>query len=435
MSWLKHSTALVLYTVLAQPLMADTDALLKSQTAYSIETEKLQQQEWLLDINNTQSLLGGDLNMIGQIRLDTADDLNRQDSRRPSTYSALSGPMLSDKHGEVDLREFYWQRSGDRVYWRLGKQQVVWGEADGLKVLDVINPQSYREFNLDDFDDSRIPLWMVNAEVSLTDDTNLQILWVPDTSAHELAPQSSPFVFTSPLLVPDASSVPQGINLQLQQAEAPELSLDNSDYGLRLNQFSGGWDLSLSYLYHYVDTPVVRAELSGNILSIQQDYKRSHLFGATASTAMGEWILRSEFAYETDRYHRTQGTLPGVVKSDVISSVIGLDWQGWSDQFVSLQWFHSSRLENTADMISKSDEDSVSLLWESKFLNETLSAKWLQVESLSHEDRQSQLKLTYNLESNMDLYMGADLFHGDKAQLFGQFDQADRVLAGFNLGF
>jgi hypothetical protein len=32
------------------------------------------------------------------------------------------------------------------TYFTIGKQQVVWSKADGLKVLGVVNPQSFREF-------------------------------------------------------------------------------------------------------------------------------------------------------------------------------------------------------------------------------------------------------------------------------------------------
>jgi len=48
---------------------------------------------------------------------------------------------------------------------RLGKQQIVWGETDGLKLLDVMNPQNFREFILDEFEDSRLPLWSVKYTV------------------------------------------------------------------------------------------------------------------------------------------------------------------------------------------------------------------------------------------------------------------------------
>jgi hypothetical protein len=45
---------------------------------------------------------------------------------------------------EAGLRELYLEAEWGRSYLTLGKQQVVWGKADGLKVLDVVNPQSFR---------------------------------------------------------------------------------------------------------------------------------------------------------------------------------------------------------------------------------------------------------------------------------------------------
>ena len=47
---------------------------------------------------------------------------------------------------------------------RLGKQQVVWGTADGMKLLDAINPTDYSEMAQNQMEDSRIPMWMLNAE-------------------------------------------------------------------------------------------------------------------------------------------------------------------------------------------------------------------------------------------------------------------------------
>jgi hypothetical protein len=43
--------------------------------------------------------------------------------------------------------------------------------------------------------------------------------------------------------------------------------------------------------------------------------------------------------------------------------------------------------------------------------------------------------LSYNYASNVDAYIGADLLYGDPAQLFGQFDHADRISIGLNWGF
>ncbi len=410
----------------------DFSGSLTGQTSYGISSNKLQQQEWVLDLEYNESLFGGDLTAIGRVRWDSNDELNKQDANRTDNYSSIGGPLSTGSDGEVELREFYWDLNTESVFWRLGKQQVVWGEADGLKLLDVINPQNYREFILDDFDDSRIPLWMINAEISLDKGGVLQVLWIPDTSTHELAPAQSPYAFSSPVLLPSA---PEGVSVVLNEHDASGKLIRDSDFGMRYTNFVGSWDISFNYLYHTVDSPVVKAHSDNDLLMLDQSYERSHLFGGTASTAFGDWTLRSEIAYETDRYHRTESVVPGVKKSDQWSTVIGLDWQGWTDQFLSMQWYQTSITGQTHQLVSKAREESLTFLWESKFFNETLSAEWLQIHSIDNDDGVVQLKLKYNYEENLDIYLSGDVFYGDEKQLFGQFDETDRVTFGFSWGF
>jgi hypothetical protein len=410
----------------------DFSGILKGQTSYGSDASKVQQQEWLLDLEYNTSFFGGDITAMGRLRWDTVDDLNQKGSSRPKTYSSIGGPIATGPSGEIDIRELYWDKATNSSYWRIGKQQVVWGEADGLKLLDVINPQSFREFILDDFDDSRIPLWMINAEFNVTENGVLQLLWIPDTSTHELAPRDSPYAFTSPSLVPQ---IPSGVTAMVGEANAPNSLLKDSDFGMRFTNFVGGWDISLNYLYHYVDTAVVRSRLQGAKVIVDQDYERSHLIGGTASTALGDWTLRTEVVYETNRYHRTVSTFSGVAEANQWSSVIGLDWQGWTDQFISFQWFQTTITESAPKLFNNRHENSATFLWESKFFNETLTTEWLHIHSLDHDDGVIQPKLTYNYQANIDIYVGADVFYGDSDELFGQFDQADRITMGINWGF
>ena len=86
------------------------------------------------------------------------DDINRD------SYSEYSKPAMLSDEVELELRELYLQGEIGDTFLILGKQQIVWGKSDGLKVLDIVNPQSFREFILDDFDNSRIPLWTLNIE-------------------------------------------------------------------------------------------------------------------------------------------------------------------------------------------------------------------------------------------------------------------------------
>ena len=80
----------------------------------------------------------------------------------------------NDYSGHVDysqndyLRELYIDSvfgEGSDVELRIGKQQVVWGTADGAKLLDIINPTDYRELAQNTMEDSRIPVWMAKLEM------------------------------------------------------------------------------------------------------------------------------------------------------------------------------------------------------------------------------------------------------------------------------
>ncbi len=78
------------------------------------------------------------------------------------------------------LRELYIDTTFADWDFRLGKQQVVWGKADGVKFLDIINPTDFREWGQNTMEDSRIPLWMAVAEKDLGNNDSLQFVWVPD---------------------------------------------------------------------------------------------------------------------------------------------------------------------------------------------------------------------------------------------------------------
>mgnify|MGYP005629000845 FL=1 len=74
------------------------------------------------------------------------------------------------------LREAYVDATADDWSIRAGKQQVVWGTADGMKLLDMINPSDYGEMAQNQMEDSRIPVWMVNAETTQADGSEIQVV-------------------------------------------------------------------------------------------------------------------------------------------------------------------------------------------------------------------------------------------------------------------
>jgi len=99
-----------------------------------------------------------------------------------------AGNFDRDVLDEEEFREYYltWQAT-DRLWFKLGKQQVVWGDLGGLglRVMDIMNPLDLRwHYGLESFEDLRKPLHMFNTILSLPEiNANIQLVWVPGLEA------------------------------------------------------------------------------------------------------------------------------------------------------------------------------------------------------------------------------------------------------------
>jgi hypothetical protein len=82
------------------------------------------------------------------------------------------------------LREAYIDSNiGDWAI-RTGKQQTVWGTADGMKLLDAINPTDFSELVQNQMEDSRIPVWMMNAEKINDNGSQFQVILADPKSSY-----------------------------------------------------------------------------------------------------------------------------------------------------------------------------------------------------------------------------------------------------------
>ena len=91
-------------------------------------------------------------------------------------------------------REFYVDYNIPQMDLRIGKQMIVWGEIDGFRLLDLVNPFDLREFILDDYEDSRIPQWSVDLKWRFLEDKPdqyLEFIWIPDFEANQIMKEGS----------------------------------------------------------------------------------------------------------------------------------------------------------------------------------------------------------------------------------------------------
>jgi len=337
-----------------------------------------------------------------------------------------------DDQTKIKLRELYLETNWNDTYLTIGKQQIVWGKADGLKVLDVVNPQNFQEFVLDDFDDSRIPLWSINVEIPFSE-TLLQLILIPDQTYNKFAKQGTLYGFTSPLVSP---AIPASTNVVLQPLKKPDHAIQDSDIAIRVSSFLNGWDVTLNYLYHYFDTPVffrdIDLTMTIPLVTLKPEYKRSHLLGGSFSNAFGSLTLRGELAYSFNRYYSINdiNNVDGVIQSDEFAYVLGFDWQGIENTFISVQLFQTYIFKDNPGLFQDQLDTTLTFLYRQTFYNETLSFDTLLLHNINNDDGLLRPKVKYQIQDDTNIWLGFDIFYGDNNGLFGQFDETDRIVAG-----
>lgn len=376
------------------------------------------------------------LGAIGRLRGDGFDRLE-PGAPRELDVAPFSRPVDFGDRVAIELRELYVQGKIGPAWLRAGKQQVVWGQADGLKVLDVVDPQDFREFILPTFEDSRIPLWTLNGEIPIGP-AQLQLLWIPDPSAHHLPPQDGTFAFTAPRLV--GPRPPPGVAVDLRSPDLPDEGLRDSDAGARLTTFWHGFDLSVNALWHWDDIPIPyrSIDLSGAVptVVVEPGYQRTAVLGGSASNAFGNLTVRAEAAYTTRRFMPVDdpNDRDGVVQTGEFGAVLGFDWYGIPETLLSAQVFQTILSDHPAGLLRDRIDTNVTLLARRQFRNETLTIETIWIHNLNQGDGLVRPKVSYELRDDLQIWFGVDLFYGTRNGVFGEFGSDDRVVLGFEWG-
>ncbi len=370
----------------------------------------------------------------GQIYTDLNDNLE-EGSPKDETASDFSKRLFIGDRTNIELRELYlYTKLFKKIRLTLGKQQIVWGETDGLKLLDIVNPQNFREFILDNFEDSRIPLWSVKAEFDIKN-IGVQLVWIPDNTYHITQDFDAPF-FTKSLF----QSPPEGISTVFNKTIKPTRFIADSDIGLKLSTFTKGWDLSLNYFYYYDDLPVFYSNLQFSdtqepFVSISPKFERQHLVGGTFNKVYGSSTFRGEIAYIFNQNFTSINpkAIRSIETSNVYKSAIGIDYIK-GESVISAQLFSDIITEDISPFNRNNFETNTSLLISQEMMNDNLKMEVLWVHNMNHGDGFVRPNLSYWLNSNTQLFFGSDIFYGNKTKLFGQFQDRSRISFGMKWG-
>lgn len=318
-------------------------------------------------------------------------DLYEQELELDETY--LSGSLLPS----LDLKT--------------GRQIVVWGKSDNVRVTDILNPLDNRLPGMVDIKNRRLPVTMTRLDYYLGD-WNLSGIMV-----HEVRFARNP-VFNSDFF-PGSSPLPP--------EQTPGWSLDNQQYGLALNGIFSGWDLSLYWARVYDDRSHLVMDEQGTPVRV---HGRIGMLGLSGNVALGNWLLKGEGAW-FDGLEYTSLPQQEVSRLDLMA---GIEYMGFSETVLSLELVNRHILEYDAHLALSPDylaEDSMQAVAKlvRDFANDTIQLKiLLSVFGWHGEDGAfERFQLDYDLNDQLTLTGGIIFYQAADQGALATIGDNDRL--------
>ena len=350
--------------------------------------------------------------------------LNLNITKSGDKIAFKANPMLYHYNTDsldLRLRELYLDLYFNNFDLRIGKQQIVWGKADGVFITDVVSPLNLSEFLLPDFDEIRIGINAVKFDYYIGNNT-FEVIWLPNFTPTEKPGISSIWYIQPEFLITPA--------FDWSRAEVKP-SLENSEIFVKYSALTSKIDFELMGGYTWDDYPAMHIDKQVDMssgspvltgLNITPEHHRLYLGGGSFSTEIKGIVLRGEAAYYSGKYFQTEDpfAIGALVQKDYLHYLIGLDYSIGNIKF-STQFIQEAILDYDENMQNEEIENTMTFLARYDLLRETLHLELFSYIGLTNGDALIRPKITYDFDDSFSILLGSNIFIGDNEGRFGQY--------------
>ena len=337
---------------------------------------------------------------------------------------------------ELGLREAYLDIYFNSVDLRVGKQQIIWGKADGVFITDIVSPKDLSEFLLRDFDEIRMGITSLKADYYIGDNT-FEMVWIPTFTPTKFAPEGS-------IWRPAMPSFPVQPVIDRSREEV-KATFENSEAFAKFSALTEYVDFEVMAGYAWDDDPTMHVVKHMDLSNPQQprltgitvypEHHRLTIGGGSFSATLGPFVLRGEGAYYQGKYFNPADPTAkeSVVKKDYLHYLLGLDYT-LMDWHLSGQFIQQAILDYN-DLIKNDQYSNMATFLATKdYLNETLNLSFFMYYDFNNQASLIRPKVTYDIADGFEVLLGANLFTGTEG-MFGQFNNNDMVYTQVKYSF
>ncbi len=318
--------------------------------------------------------------------------------------------LLGRDESGVSLHEGYLDYTLGAATIRAGRQIIIWGQADGIRIVDNVSPLDYCETITRDFDEMRMAVDALNIKYA-SKWGDLQFLWIPVYKSGEQPATNSPWYLGG-----------YGNNPVLK-SEEPDDPIDDSELALRYALYLSGMDLAFSYFYTWNDFPCYKR--SGTAL--EPVFDRVHILGAEFSKPAGEFVFRAEAAFFAGSLVQGYDSDYFTDEKDRIKWLTGLDWYPGNDWTLSFQYAQDHILDAGAGLTEGDCTKNFTVSLSKDLFREKLTLSAFGYLDIDVKDRLVRLSAEYQFIDNLEVFFGTDIFAGDRTGSYGRYKDNTQV--------
>lgn len=353
----------------------------------------------------------------------------------------------------------------------LGYLKPIWGNADGIHAIDVLNPLDYSNPFGTTYLESKISQQMLKFNIPVGSDSLIEIVYLPTFKGDHI-PLSGTWVPTylaniedtirdmaygtaiaaaaagNPTLTYDQllAAVASDVDMQLAAFDY-ELRFDESEYftdsqvALRYTTTLNSMDIGLTYYYGFLRQPTIDLDDVMESLALNLVYNRVQTIGFDIAAQVGSFNLKGEVGYNLTE--DIKGDDSGI-NNNSLKYVLGFDINlplnniNLLIQGVGTTILNSSEIEMMDSGYSADNEyTTISFMGRlsDNYLNETLYVEITGAYYLFDNDFMVKPKATYNFGDNTQFYVEYLLLEGEETTTFGQYNGNDTLKIGFDYTF
>ena len=266
--------------------------------------------------------------------------------------SDYTGDVRREYEWDADVGEAWVAGSlGEHVDLAVGRQVVIWGRSETLRVLDVLNPLDNREPGRVDLEDIRLPVSMVDLK-GYAGDWSAALIAIPEIRFDENPVVGSDFY-------------PGTVSLSEHRPD----SFEDPEVAGAIEGIFRGWDVSFHGAWFWNDQP----RPDGELVPTRLVHDRLWMVGSGGNYTLGSWLFKTELAY-------LDGLgFFGTPDKSRFDALLGVVYYGFTDttfvaEVVERHLFDYERAVRRAPNFTREDAQEIALRLSRNFWYDTLHA-------------------------------------------------------------